>query len=80
MRNVVDVLPNKPEECLYCYKSMFGKNLCKHTKKNCELELNGKTGEYECDKLMALDDMMKETLKAYTKKMMDVKQNHKKGK
>ena len=66
MKNVVDVLPNRSEECLYCYKSLFGKPMCKLTKTRCELVVNEK-GEGECNKLMPLDDTMREALKAYTK-------------
>ena len=67
MRNVIDVMPNEPEECLYCYKSMFGKALCRHTKKPCGLTFDEKSGEFECDNLMPLDDTLKDALKAYTK-------------
>ena len=67
MRNVVDVMPSTPEECLYCYKGMFGKALCKHTKKPCGLKLNSHNGEFACDNLIPLDDTLKDALKAYTK-------------
>lgn len=71
MRNVVDVLPNSSEECLYCYKSLFGKPMCKLTKNRCELVVDEK-GEGECDKLMPLDDTMKDALKAYTKALSKI--------
>ena len=67
MKNVVNVMPNKPEECLYCHKTVFGGFKCKLTKKPCDLELNEKNGEYECDCLTPLDDTLKDALKAYTK-------------
>ena len=67
MKNVVDLMPSKPEECLYCYRSVFGKALCKHTKKPCGLRLDETNREFECDNLIPLDDTLKDALKAYTK-------------
>ena len=67
MKNVVDQMPNTPEECLYCYRSVFGKALCKHTKKPCGLKLNDRNDEFECDNLMPLDETLRDALKAYTK-------------
>lgn len=67
MRNVVDKLPNKPEKCLYSYKTIFGTVKCKLSKKDCMLKIDDNTGKIDCDKLMPLDDTLKETLRAYTK-------------
>ena len=67
MKNVVDVIPRKPEDCLYCYKNVLGSFKCKHTKKACGMILNDHNGEFECDYLMPLDDTLRDALKAYTK-------------
>ena len=67
MRNVIDQMPNTPEECLYSYKNMFGTVKCRLSKKECTLKKDEKTGEDECDKLMPLDDTLRDALKAYTK-------------
>lgn len=69
MRNVIDEMPNKPEECLYSHKPMIGAIKCKLTKKECTLKACEETGETECDNLMPLDDTLKDALKAYTKSL-----------
>ena len=67
MRNVVDKLPNTPEECLYSYKNALGTVKCRLNKEKCILKTDETTGETECDKIMPLDDTLRDTLKAYTK-------------
>ena len=67
MRNVIDEMPNTPEECLYSYKNMFGTVKCKLSKKDCTLKKVNDSDETECGKLMPLDDTLKDALKAYTK-------------
>lgn len=67
MRNVVDQMPNTPEECLYSYKNMLGTVKCRLSKKECTLMTREETGETECSKLTPLDDTLKDALKAYTK-------------
>ena len=46
---------------------MFGTVKCRLSKKECTLKKDEKTGEDECDKLMPLDDTLRDALKAYTK-------------